>query len=61
MNLNITIMEEMTREQLIERINELEAALKTEKSTSSLWYEKMVKYETSYNHLLTAFNDLMNK
>lgn len=48
----------MTREQLIERINELEEALNVEKSTSDLWYKKMQKYESAYNHLILAFNDL---
>lgn len=44
-------MEELTREQLVERVTALEVELKKEKESSNHWYEERNKIEERFNTL----------
>jgi hypothetical protein len=56
-------MEEMTREQMAERINHLEEELKKSKESIMFWIDSQQKTENKLNSVLSTFENIikMNK
>lgn len=56
-------MEEMTREQMVERINHLEEELKKSKESIMFWIDSQQKTENKLNSVLSTFENIikMNK
>jgi len=64
MNLSITykntIMEEMTREQMVERINHLEEELKKCNESKMFWINAHQKVDEKLKAVLSTFENIIN-
>jgi len=55
-----TIMEEMTREQMVERISHLEEELRKSKESLMFWIDSQQKTENKLNSVLSTFENIIN-
>ena len=53
-------MEEMTREQMVERINHLEEELRKSKESLMFWVDSQQKTENKLKSVLSTFENIIN-
>lgn len=53
-------MEEMTREQMVERINHLEEELRKSKESQMFWIKAQQKAEDKLTAILSTFENIIN-
>jgi hypothetical protein len=53
-------MEEMTREQMVERISHLEEELRKSKESLMFWIDSQQKTENKLNSVLSTFENIIN-
>lgn len=53
-------MDEMTREQMVERINHLEEELRKSKESLTFWIDFQQKTENKLKSVLTTFENIIN-